>query len=444
MSIPSLAINRNLVFQNELDALENTVTDLSNFVNTLSGAVEEQQIIEISDRLLDLSNYVDTIAYPSVLENVTLSGSTTLNENPYPGSLLYADAVNELAFIEPIADHRVLTISDQAYTWDNPLRLRTDAVGVGTDNPTTLLDVNGNTRIDGKLAIDISPDSSDYSINNSYYNNEAFLGTFCRLGSVVNPVNGGYDAGPRLEFKRSNYADRFLGLGNSLIGAPDSFADWILDSNASSGFAIRTQYRLGGISQNIVPLLCNYFGSVGINKPSLGASPSFALDVSGDVNATSYTPFTGTHIGYLSPSIPFKEGAVVSTKGEYFKTPNINDSWVKLELSSKKKDASVVGVLSRQAKQYDEDPSSTGPFPERVYRETYTLYNGVGEGQVLCCNEGGNISKGDLLCSSSIPGIAMKQDDDLVHSYTLGKALVSCSFSNSTEEKLVGCVYYCG
>ena len=69
--------------------------------------------------------------------------------------------------------------------------------------------------------------------------------------------------------------------------------------------------------------------------------------------------------------------------------------------------------------------------------------NSVGEGGIKVCNENGNIENGDLLCSSSTTGIAMKQDDDIVRNYTIGKSTMDYNFTGN-ENKLIGCVYYCG
>ena len=45
--------------------------------------------------------------------------------------------------------------------------------------------------------------------------------------------------------------------------------------------------------------------------------------------------------------------------------------------------------------------------------------------------------------SSSTTGIACKQDTDFIMNYTIGKATQDYNFI-SNENKLIGCVYYCG
>jgi len=70
--------------------------------------------------------------------------------------------------------------------------------------------------------------------------------------------------------------------------------------------------------------------------------------------------------------------------------------------------------------------------------------NSVGEGGIKVCNENGNISNGDLLTTSSITGLAMKQSDGIVKNYTIGKATQDYVFESNDDYKLIGCVYYCG
>jgi len=60
------------------------------------------------------------------------------------------------------------------------------------------------------------------------------------------------------------------------------------------------------------------------------------------------------------------------------------------------------------------------------------------------CNEGGTIETGDLLCTSSTPGHLMKQDDDLMHSYTVAKAMQDVTFDSEGEASGIYGYIYCG
>ena len=72
------------------------------------------------------------------------------------------------------------------------------------------------------------------------------------------------------------------------------------------------------------------------------------------------------------------------------------------------------------------------------------IINSIGEGGIKVCNQGGHIWNGDLLCSSDIQGLAMKQPTDFIMNYTIGKATQDYIFESNLDYKLIGCCYYCG
>jgi len=62
------------------------------------------------------------------------------------------------------------------------------------------------------------------------------------------------------------------------------------------------------------------------------------------------------------------------------------------------------------------------------------LVNGVGDGALWTTNVNGNVSVGDYLCSSAIPGHARVQDDkECMYNYTVAKATMSCDFDVNTS-----------
>jgi hypothetical protein len=60
------------------------------------------------------------------------------------------------------------------------------------------------------------------------------------------------------------------------------------------------------------------------------------------------------------------------------------------------------------------------------------------------CNEGGDISAGDLLCTSTTPGFLMKQGDDIMRSYTVGKAMEDVTFDSGGLATGIYGYVYCG
>lgn len=94
---------------------------------------------------------------------------------------------------------------------------------------------------------------------------------------------------------------------------------------------------------------------------------------------------------------------------------------------------------------YNDYSASVVPeFYEIVENYNLAVMNAVGEGQVNVCGENGNINRGDLIVTSSIPGKGMKQADDVVRSYTVAKSRESVTFSSPSEIKQIACIYLGG
>jgi hypothetical protein len=112
-----------------------------------------------------------------------------------------------------------------------------------------------------------------------------------------------------------------------------------------------------------------------------------------------------------------------------------------VELSRCKKDKRIFGVLG---------------LPTRISNNKNRLIvNSVGEGAICVANSNGNIENGDYLQSSDLLGYAERQDDDILHNYSVAKATMDCNFElnspyyQSYEENgviyaLIACSYHCG
>ena len=111
-------------------------------------------------------------------------------------------------------------------------------------------------------------------------------------------------------------------------------------------------------------------------------------------------------------------------------------------LSRKKQDKRVLGVLGLNTRK--------NSHPERL------IVNSVGEGAIWVCNSNGNIENGDYITSSDYLGYGEKQDDDILHNYTVGKATIDCNFEldspfyncieldNGIRTAFISCTYHCG
>jgi len=134
------------------------------------------------------------------------------------------------------------------------------------------------------------------------------------------------------------------------------------------------------------------------------------------------------------------------------------------KLSTIDNDKAVFGVITNQENDnyFDTDGEPLYDNVDNGFEKSLfdrIRVNSVGEGSIWVTNINGNIENGDYITSSIIPGYGKRQDDDLLHNYTVGKSTMSCDFDiNSTRYKtktidfngntyiaaFIGCSYHCG
>jgi hypothetical protein len=119
----------------------------------------------------------------------------------------------------------------------------------------------------------------------------------------------------------------------------------------------------------------------------------------------------------------------------------IEDAVPVVQLSRQRKDKRVFGVL--------------GAPKRSTNNKNRLIVNSIGEGGICVSNTNGNIENGDYLQSSDLLGYAEKQDDDLLHNYTIGKATIDCNFEldspfyncleldNNIKIAFIACTYHC-
>ena len=165
------------------------------------------------------------------------------------------------------------------------------------------------------------------------------------------------------------------------------------------------------------------------------------------------------YIGYIVSSIGkttnYKNNKKVRGKNGI----HINEALPEVELSEEYKDNKVIGVISGKEDENDEYRTSLmsgGAFKHYVKKDINRLViNSLGEGGIIVCNKNGNFENGDYICTSEIPGIGCKQDDDIKHSYTVAKITMGCNFSLNSNDyhcslkddikyAFVSCTYHCG
>lgn len=199
-----------------------------------------------------------------------------------------------------------------------------------------------------------------------------------------------------------------------------------------------------------------------------GGRYDFYANGSNKLKGTVVASFTGAHEGLVQKSFVIEVGDIVV---DCFNINNrdISQNIFSHTISTMTKQNNVVGVLgSTRTSLLEETPLSlydktkeqinigTKEHPKLVYQkvdyydelaESFDLVhiNALGDGSINVCKDGGNIYAGDYICSSSRPGKGMKQDDDLLHNYTVAKAREDCIWLDGADDvRMIACTYHCG
>lgn len=195
-------------------------------------------------------------------------------------------------------------------------------------------------------------------------------------------------------------------------------------------------------------------------------------------------PFTGSHDGLLSNNVHYAPGDIICDISIAYKR-NISNTLSVVDVTKAAKHKAVIGVINdsvvpwgiecctaynsladfMQAIAYSDLPATmyaaimdnltidnwenyAADFCNYLTEYTRIVINSIGEGQINVVAEGGNIEAGDYICSSSTPGKGMKQDDDLLHNYTVAKARESVEWTAeeiaANAVKMIACTYHCG
>lgn len=159
--------------------------------------------------------------------------------------------------------------------------------------------------------------------------------------------------------------------------------------------------------------------------------------------------FTGKHRCVMNklPTESYGEmliGRIVYATGNYMNLDSkneisIDESIPIIGLCVQQKDKRVFGVISSI-----EEPSEQRCFRlgnlemllKKSIDDIRVIVNSVGEGGIWVCNVNGNFKNGDLITCSHVPGFGMKQDDDIVHSYTVAKITCDCNFEYNFHQHI--------
>lgn len=217
-------------------------------------------------------------------------------------------------------------------------------------------------------------------------------------------------------------------------------------NSTTSAFTTHRTYALLASST-----MAGVFYNTASNKLCELSTSAFALELNGG----GYSAFTGTHSGLMLKTDTKPAVGDILVDSKILANDSVNDCICENKLSSSPMQKNVFGV-------YVDNVYNHIPVAFRGYNTDGTYYilpkykslmdsynevsiNSVGEGMVNVCSENGNISIGDYITTSSVAGKGMKQDDDILHSYTVAKARENVDWSKETSTtKMIACTYHCG
>lgn len=202
-----------------------------------------------------------------------------------------------------------------------------------------------------------------------------------------------------------------------------------------------------------------YYWAIGMQTQtpsSTDADLYFSVNLSGsgfthpayiqDNTSLTQMNFTGQHpVVYEKMSyqdLVDSEGLIVCADQNVYENVNqtpgvdsitITESLPHVSLSTSYMQPNVFGIIS-----VVEDTNTTkrsggaGIFRTKVEKipGDFRVYaNSVGEGAMWVIDSHGTLSAGDYITSSNVPGYGCKQNDDLLHNYTVAKITMDCNFN---------------
>jgi hypothetical protein len=160
-----------------------------------------------------------------------------------------------------------------------------------------------------------------------------------------------------------------------------------------------------------------------------------------------FVNFTGQHRcyidGYTMADLPKLDGLLVAASAGEYVTPksigidamSTNEALPLVNLSNKPRDPTVFGVISLKANEQSRQLTGTDLLEAIALGDIRAEINSVGEGCLWVCDENGTLNNGDYMTTSSVPGYAMKQTNEFVCNYTVGKVTMPCDFSQPMVPK---------
>jgi hypothetical protein len=169
-----------------------------------------------------------------------------------------------------------------------------------------------------------------------------------------------------------------------------------------------------------------------------------------DSSTVNNLDFTGQHRAIVDKinvsDYESLEGLIVSAnKNKYINVDKdittgsnaiqISQSLPVVSLSNVVHDKACYGVIAG-SEDLDSRTYEQGTFVsvfQKQKGDTRAFINSVGEGAIWVVNTNGSLESGDYITTSNIVGYGQKQDDDVLHNFTVAKITMDCDFEPLTQ-----------
>jgi hypothetical protein len=233
--------------------------------------------------------------------------------------------------------------------------------------------------------------------------------------------------------------------GNVVIGSVDQGNQHTIRNLSTSWTLQARNYHTSSTSADVIATRIDKSTALGSGNYSIYFTRNGSI-VGGVHSEVTYATFTGAHYSKQDKQDKFEliPGMIVESNGKMIQKQQSN-SLCEIRVCTTEKSKTVYGVYA----DYMEATEEKCPENWKVGEKVLSI-NALGEGLVWVTDKNGEIENGDYITSSDIAGYGMKQDDDILHSYTVAKCTEHVDWSKVETGKdeykrcLVGCTYHCG
>jgi hypothetical protein len=463
----SLVASGNVGVGGELTVSGNVEVGTANlFVDTVSGNVgigttTPLNILHVSSDIatLDASGSATFDEYSLIIHNTRTSGSNGtelgLCFNHYDTNYPDATRTPGAAITHERTDlwskgklhFKTKSVNTETGTCDTRMTIDEDGnVGIGTESPGYTLDIQGSSA--DLLRLQKTTNADGVGI---FFSDNTVTGQYGNLRYYYQDSQS-FGTGNCFRFSTTESSDAVVIGGALLIGVDGKDAGGNGLGHRKNLF-IQSTYG-GNTSQN-------YGWWIGTQDATLSPTDNdiyFSVVRNGvikqcgsilDQNDATMN-FTGQHRTFVK-DVPIqqledKEGLIVSADQNEFirmsggiargnEAITTNESLPIVSFSTKSNDKKCFGVVSTT-----EDPENRvevyGNFASNMHKElgdTRVYINSVGEGAIWVTNINGPLESGDYITTSNVTGYGQRQDDDILHNYTVAKITMDCDFNPVTQ-----------